>query len=234
VELFSTIIASIRDRAGNVRAQGARLPAALGTARTRRWSGWCRLRHWLGGGLCLIAVAQFCPLRTGIVQGHSMAPTLAPGSLFVYDHTYYRHHPLRSGDVVLVRQGKTVWVKRVYAVEGESFWTYRERQPDGQFRRDPIAPGQVRRFSQVAAHDRNLYGRDVEVVRLRRPQGLVFLVGDGYWSLDSRTFGPLAQADVIGRVVELPGQHFGSAPDHIVLSFPSASPDARGRTQPNG
>jgi len=149
-----------------------------------------------------------------------MTPTLAPGSLFIYDQTYYRRHPLRSGDVVLIRHAGDIWVKRVYAVEGESFWTYRERLPDGQYHRDPIARGEERRFSRVAALERRYSGNDIQVVRLRLPQGLIFLVGDGYWSLDSRTLGPLAGADVVGRVVELPGQRLGSIPDYIARSFP--------------
>lgn len=179
-----------------------------------------RLRNWLGGGLCLILGAQLCPLRAGVVQGHSMEPTLAPGSLFVYDQTYYRRHPVRSGDVLLIRESGGIWVKRVYAVEGESFWTLRDRMPDGQFRRDPIARGQEGRFSQVAALWQRRHRRDVKVVRLRLPSGRLFLVGDGAWSKDSRILGPLALAAVVGRVIELPGQRLSVVPDSVALSFP--------------
>jgi len=149
-----------------------------------------------------------------------MAPTLASGSLFVYDQTYYHRNPIRSGEVVLIRHDRGLWVKRVYAVEGENFWTLRERMPDGQVRRDPIAPGQEQRYSEVTAQRRKLHHLDVKVVRLRLLAGQLFLVGDGAWSQDSRTLGPLAHADVVGRVIELPGQRLSEAPDHIELSSP--------------
>jgi signal peptidase I len=181
-----------------------------------------RVRNWLRGGLWLILGAQFCPLRAGVVQGHSMKPALAPGSLFVYDHTYYQHHPVRSGDVVLIREGGGIWVKRVYAAGGESFWTLRERMPGGRFRRDPIAPGQEGRFARFAAHRRRRH-QDLKVVRLRLPAGQLFLVGDHAWSQDSRSVGPLARADVVGRVIELPGQRLSTVPDYIALSFPQSA-----------
>lgn len=186
----------------------------------------------IAGGLCLILAAQACPLRAGIVRGHSMAPTLAPGSLFLYDQIYYQRHPVCAGVVVLIRQGGGVWVKRVFAVEGQSIWTLRERMSDGRLRRDLIDPGQVERFSQYAAHRRSRHRMDLQVARLRLPAGLLFLVGDGWWSEDSRTVGPLAAADVIGRVIQLPGQNLGSTPSHIVRSFQRAVSGAQGAARP--
>jgi signal peptidase I len=191
-----------------------------------------RIRTWAGSGLCLVMAAQLCPLRPGVVVGRSMEPTLAPGSLFLYDHSYYRDHPLRAGDVVLIRHGGTTWVKRIFAVEGESFWTLRRRLEDGRFRRDPVARGHESRFARLAENERSHHRTDVYTVRLRVPPSRVFVVGDGALSLDSRSFGPLDRADVIGRVVALPGQRLAVPPDQVALAFPTAGRHLAERVTP--
>jgi signal peptidase I len=171
--------------------------------------------------MCLIVGTTLCPWRSGLVLGHSMEPTLTPGSVFIYDQSYYRHHPLRAGDVVVIRHDGAVWVKRVYAVEGDSFWTYRLRLQDGEVRRDPIAPGHQDRFAQLAAYERVRHRADVGVRRLRVPLGAVFVVGDSARSDDSRTRGPFDRAAILGRVVALPGQRLDVAPDAAELAFPT-------------
>jgi hypothetical protein len=63
-------------------------------------------------------------------------------------------------------------------------------------------------------------GSDVRVTRVRVPPGCVFVVGDGSVSLDSRQLGPFTADEILGRVIELPGQHFGPIPSWVVKSFP--------------
>jgi len=179
----------------------------------------CRVQQVLAGGVCLLGAATVLPWRPGVVVGHSMEPTLRHGTLFCYDRSYYRDHPLRSGEVVVVRHGGEVWIKRVYAAEGADFWTLRYGSNE-LTRHDPIRAAQVGYFIQGTARLRALHRFDFRTVRLRVPAGCVFLVGDGANSEDSRVFGPIGTEEVLGRVIELPGQRLGNVPEWVELSSP--------------
>jgi signal peptidase I len=148
-----------------------------------------------------------------------MEPTLAHGSAFLYDRTYYRHHPIRSGDVVLVRHGDEVWIKRVYATGGARFWTLRSGDQE-EVRHDPIREAEQVHFARAANRLRRSHGVRYRVVRLRVPPGWVFLVGDNITSVDSRVSGPVDAGEILGRVVTLPGQRLGGIPDGVELSSP--------------
>lgn len=193
---------------------GIRQVLALGMA----WQSW-RLRALTASGLGVVAIVGLIPWRLGLVVGHSMEPTLSHGALFLYDRFYYHHHPVHPGDVVVVRHRNEVWVKRVYAGAGTTFWSLR-RLDDEAIRHDPIRVASHLDFVQLAAHMRAVYGLDYRVVPMRVPAECVFLVGDGLKSADSRTFGPINTGDILGRVVALPGQRLGSMPDWIELSTP--------------
>lgn len=194
------------------------------------WQSW-RLRGLIACGLGVIAVVALTPWRPGLVVGHSMEPTLPHGTFFLYDRLYYRNHPVRPGDVVVVRHRNEVWVKRVYAGAGTTFWTLR-RLDDEAIRHDPIRVAAHPDFVQLAAHMRVAYGLDYRVVPMRVPPESVFLVGDGLKSADSRTFGPIDTEEILGRVVALPGQQLGSMPDWIELSTPRSERRAEsGKTQ---
>lgn len=190
------------------------------TATARRYRRVWRLTL---GGFCFLGGAALCPWRTGIVIGHSMEPTLPPGSLFLYDRTYYRRQPLRSGDVVVVRYGREIWIKRVYAAEGAHFWTLRTEDQE-QIRHDPIRRGEQFHFARFARRLRQGYGVETyRVVPIRLPVGSVFVVGDNPKGEDSRVLGPVDASGILGRVVPLPGQSLGSMPKWVELSFPRGS-----------
>jgi signal peptidase I len=182
-------------------------------------------------GLALIAAGLCMPWRAGLVMGRSMEPTLPHGSVFLYDHQYYRTHPVRAGDIIVLRQNGTTWIKRVYAPGGSRFWALREVVA-GSINRRPIRASQSARFARVVSHLRKEMGADVRVTKVRVPPGCVFVVGDGTVSVDSRQLGPFEADEILGRVVELPGQHFGPIPGWVVMSFPErrveAAPPAGG------
>jgi signal peptidase I len=178
-----------------------------------------RVRVLGGAGLALIAAGLFMPWRGGLVVGRSMEPTLPHGTVFLYDHQYYRNHPVQSGDIVVLRENGTTWIKRVYAPGGTGFWALRE-EVAGTIKRQPIRESQSVRFAKVASHLRDTMGAKMRVTRVRVPTGCVFVMGDGVVSVDSRQLGPFQASEILGRVVELPGQHFGPIPSWVVMSFP--------------
>src|SRR5438876_4809596 len=73
-------------------------------------------------GAGMIVAASLLPWRPGIVEGHSMEPTLPPGCLFVYARRTFQTRPLRRGDIIVLQVHGVPWVKRVFATGGESFW----------------------------------------------------------------------------------------------------------------
>jgi signal peptidase I len=191
------------------------------------WKGWGlkaargvrRLRRLAAGSLCAAGVVGLSPWRSGVVIGHSMEPTLPHGAFFLYDQAYYRSHPVRAGEIVVVRHGDEVWIKRVYATEQAGFWTLRYGGNE-LIRHDPIRPTQEGYFAHASHRLRTAHGCDYRLVRLRVPSGCVFLVGDGVSSEDSRLFGPIGADGILGRVIPLPGQRLGTAPDWVELSSP--------------
>lgn len=172
-----------------------------------------------GAGSCLAAVAWVLPWRPGIVVGESMRPTLPPGRVFLYDRRGSRKEPLRRGEIVLFQERGEVWVKRVYAAGGDSFWALRQRAGD-ETHVDPISSADLGRFRTLAAHLHHLARRDCDVVRVTVPRGKLFLVGDGIWSRDSRQLGMMSATGLRGRVIACPGSRLAPGP-RVERIFPS-------------
>ena len=172
-------------------------------------------------GLVLPLLAAICPLRLGVVSGRSMEPTLRNRSPFTFDRSYYRTHPIRRGDIVVVRDSSGTWIKRVYAVGGDEFLCWKEPR-EGFVRHDPIAQDQGEYFTRLAAVQRRKGVGDCRVVRLKVPKGSLFVIGDGAASEDSRMRGYVRAEYVIGRVTPLPGQDLGTVPVWVELSSPRA------------
>jgi signal peptidase I len=182
------------------------VPAALPPVprRLRRETGVFRAGKPCMFGIAAVMVAALCPWRLGVAVGSSMAPTLVSGQPFVYDRGYYRSHPLKRGDVVVMKVGREIWVKRVYAGPGEQFWAFRER--DGRsVRTSPVRPADRARFVQVGRNWQRRSRMRYAVVRVALGPEQVFLIGDGAYSFDSRQWGPVAADHVLGRVLGAPG-----------------------------
>src|SRR5438093_13468016 len=59
-------------------------------------------------------------LQPMLVQGSSMWPALSSGQVRLLDRDYYDTHPLKRGDVVVFRWHDRTYVKRIYALAGET------------------------------------------------------------------------------------------------------------------
>src|SRR4051794_23352639 len=89
------------------------------------------------------------PWRPAVVSGKSMYPTLKPSELLVYDTSYYARNPIRAGDVVLLKLQGEVWVKRIYAVAGSTFWAFKDYL-DGREWLRPVDESVLNRFRAMA------------------------------------------------------------------------------------
>jgi signal peptidase I len=157
--------------------------------------------------------------RPGVVTGNSMAPSLPPGSVFLFQRCTPEARQWQPGDVVLLHREGETWIKRIYATAGTRFWAMQEQDGDRNYTR-PIRAGHEARFSRIAAFQRN-QGHSCQVVRLKVPAGKVFVVGDGLSSRDSREIGPVAESEIVGRVVTAAPHGLSAMPEWVELSFPS-------------
>jgi signal peptidase I len=160
---------------------------------------WSR-RLWVGGILAALGLLHMlCPFQIGVVSGASMEPSFHSGQVIVIDKRYYRRHPVRRGDVVILREGNAVLIKRVYALEDDTIWTLMSAE-DGELYREIVEPGmlpRVRRLMPMLPFYR--------LTRYHVPRGTVYVVGDHTSaSVDSRHFGPVPLSDLMGRVTHSP------------------------------
>ena len=157
------------------------------------------------------AVAAYlaCPFRISIVEGPSMQPTLASGTVCLLDRTAYAAHPVRRGDIVVFRHGAEVYTKRVYAAPGDHVILL--RYEDGSYY---LVPKSMDLALLRRACERRLAAG---VVDMDVPAGECFVLGDNApASYDSRHFGFVDTRDVMGKLIApvigtSPGQ-FAQAP----------------------
>ena len=140
--------------------------------------------------MLLVVVRTFVaePVR---VRSTSMEPTFRSGAALVVDKLSYRWRAPRRGEIVTAHDPTTgePIVKRVVAVAGDSIGI-----EDGQLVRNgaPVAESYVDNDDMDG-----FYFGPVAV-----PAGHVFVLGDNRAdSVDSRRYGPLAVADLDGRVL---------------------------------
>jgi signal peptidase I len=140
-----------------------------------------------------------CPWQIGVVSGASMEPSFRSHQIILVDRQYYRSHPVHHGDVIILRTDDAVLIKRVYALGGDSFWTLMNAD-DGVLFRDIIDPARLPRLKRLLP-----LLHSYRLTRLTVPPGMVYVVGDNTnASLDSRHFGPVPLASVLGRVRNAP------------------------------
>lgn len=140
-----------------------------------------------------------CPWQIGVVSGASMEPSFRSHQIILIDRHYYRDHPLRRGDVIILHQADTVLIKRIYALGGDSFWTLLNVD-DGDLYRQIIEPARLPRIRRLMP-----LLPSYRLTRVTVPPGTVYVVGDNTnASVDSRSFGPVPLANVIGRVPNAP------------------------------
>lgn len=157
--------------------------------------------------LGVVGAAFATPWRMGVVNGKSMNPTLKPGSVMIYDTHYYANHSIQAGDVVLLKWGGETWVKRVYGIPDTMFLAVREHLNESDRSiNTPIKAADLIHFERLARVLR-LKRQDVKVVEYRVLPGHVFVMGDGLGSVDSRSVGQIPTEQILGKVIELPGQN---------------------------
>lgn len=144
----------------------------------------------LGLGLLAVCGAALCPVRPGIVQGRSMAPSLSPGQCFLYRTGKFSASELRRGEVVLVRVNGRTWIKRVFAVGGQRYWKL-------VVGRRPEATALLAGDEPIYLFRRRFAALTFRPVRV--PAGTVFVLGDSPTSSDSRSMGPIPEAQIVGR-----------------------------------
>jgi signal peptidase I len=130
-----------------------------------------------------------------------MTPTLAPGSIFVYDRDYYRTNDVVPGDIVVVRHNGEILVKRIYAAAGHRFWACRDTV-DERLVHYPIRIENLDRYRQMVDDWQKMGRTDTRVVRMQVPRDSAFLMGDALDSVDSREFGFVPVDNILGRVFE--------------------------------
>jgi signal peptidase I len=152
-----------------------------------------RRQALLIGGACLLALVVLVRLFAAEafrVQSGSMQPTFRPGDHVLVDKLAYRFGAPRRGDLVVFHRPRSdeVMLKRVVGIAGD-----RVAIRDGvlnlnrRARREPFVD-----YSRVDS----VYFGPVVV-----PRGAIFVMGDERDnSLDSRTFGPVPEDRIVGRV----------------------------------
>lgn len=161
-----------------------------------------RRQKWFLSVFLIVASLFLITFRLAVVQGSSMEPTYYSGQLVLVRRPGMFHSPLRRGDVVLLRRGGEVLIKRVHRLPGEELddafpyvlsFTNRDLLRRYLIRRTPSPDGPQTRWFV--------------------PPGRIVVIGDNLLnSEDSRVFGPVPIRDVLGTIVNAPSAPYIPAP----------------------
>jgi signal peptidase I len=200
------------------------------TMSTNKWKMWTAI-----GVMATAVYAVGNMFHPTVVMGHSMDPTLHPGGLIWVDHTYYLTHKPQDGEVVIFKEGKDTYVKRIYRGPGEVLH-YVDNGGDW------LGPVRENRAAELSASYRESRSY-LRVREVRVPEDSVFVLGDNYLcSVDSRQLGPIPISSIIGRARVAPdptlAEHWEFSPHvrrHPVAAVASASNRHQGLRQvPSG
>jgi signal peptidase I len=169
----------------------------------------------LSAGLALVPLIGLTVAQPWHVEGRSMEPALADGSVLLVDSLGPRLTGYDRGDIVILpvprwaNYGAPLLVKRIVAVAGDHV-TIQDGvvRVNGAVPSEPYLPAGT--VTPVASN-----GLDLVV-----PPGDVFILGDHRGnSFDSKAFGPVPAATLLGRAwfaispwgsMELPGAAAGA------------------------
>lgn len=140
------------------------------------------------------------PYRPGVVCGDSMSPTLKNGAVYVLDKSARARRTIRRGDVVVFRRDGVTYIKRVVGIPGDRMHVVRSFDLEMD---ELLMSWQVPLMRRVDATRRG--ARLDRVVERRIPQDFYYVVGDHMTiSEDSRSFGPIPVASVLGKMIAPP------------------------------
>jgi len=167
-------------------------------------------------GFALVVLVILIPLRLFVAQpfvvvGDSMQPTFETGEYLIVDELSYHFHPPQRGDVIIFKypvDPSKYFIKRVIGLPGETVILKGETitiknaaNPDGMVLNEPYIA-----FKNNSDETITLDSTHYFVLGDNRPV-----------SLDSRSWGPLPESDIVGRaflrllpvsqIGALPGKH---------------------------
>lgn len=141
-----------------------------------------------------LAVGLVIATRTWVVTpyevaGDSMAPTLEVGRTVYVDHVSKLWDDVDRQDLITFNGPEGLMLKRVVAVGGDTVEMY-----DAVLHVNGIA------LDEPYVDERTLDGVFFRTVTVK--EGHVFVMGDNRFdSIDSRTFGPVPEADIVGKIL---------------------------------
>ncbi len=152
--------------------------------------------------IVVISLAIILPIRYFLIQpfyvkGASMEPTFDDHEYLIIDELSYRFRPPARGEVVVFRyplDPRQYFIKRVVGLPGETVKVagdhvviFNEASPEGEI------------LDESAYLPSDVSTRGDRTVKLGKDE--YFVLGDNRSaSLDSRIFGPLPLANIVGRV----------------------------------
>ncbi len=142
----------------------------------------------------LLFVSTFC---MGVVRGASMEPTYLDGQVVLVRRRTPLSPALSRNDVVLLQRDRgEVIIKRIFRLQGE------EVKPGYPYL---IGPARTRALTDYYEQE-TASSPEGRTIRYSVPPGYIAVLGDNpSISEDSRYFGPVPIASVLGTVVAAPG-----------------------------
>jgi signal peptidase I len=156
----------------------------------------CEVTAVIGmGGLTYLLITHFL-FQSLTVSGSSMYPTLFDnGNYWLNRSYYYRHDPQRT-DIVALKDpvDGILVVKRIIAMPGESIYLNRGKvYVNGKLLNEPY----ISKYMPTFAYERN----ESEFLIIGKDS--YFVLGDNRGnSMDSRTYGPVPRANILGKLIE--------------------------------
>lgn len=170
--------------------------------------------------LCvLIFLKQWiAPMELFSTDSNSMSPTINSGEIFVANRRAYINAPIRRGDVVVFtdpRGSKTKYLKRVIAVAGDKiqFSANGQVRLNGNLLLRTRLPDYLQTSESQLSYEETVDSKRFTILVRKTnaehiddslqeiPVEYVFLLGDNRGnSLDSRHWGAVSRANIIGRI----------------------------------
>ncbi|NBJ69178.1 MULTISPECIES: signal peptidase I [Clostridia] len=153
-------------------------------------------------GAMIIFVSRSALFASYVVEGESMEPTLDDGNLLMVNKFVYDLTEVDRFDVIVFRANeKEDYVKRVIGIPGDTI----QYQNDKLYiNGDYVEEDFLQDYAQATLSNKPQTGNFTlkEVTgETKVPDGMLFVMGDNRGeSLDSRSFGFISQAQLVGKV----------------------------------